>query len=74
MKSSPSFWSVFDFATKEQQLAELDKLIERSNAQVAERRRRDDDDDDDRKWQGKYPYPPKKKKISSVLGDILDFG
>ena len=28
MKSSPSFWSVFDFATKEQQLAELDKLIE----------------------------------------------
>lgn len=53
---------------------ELDKLIERSNAQVAERRRRDDDDDDDRKWQGKYPYPSKKKKISSVLGDILDFG
>ena len=56
---------------------ELDKLIERSNAQVQSERRRDDDDDDDRdypKGKVKYPYPPKKKKLSSVLGDILDFG
>jgi uncharacterized protein len=57
---------------------ELDKLIERSNAQVQSVRRRDvDDDDDDRdypKGKVKYPYPPKKKKLSSVLGDILDFG
>ena len=56
---------------------ELDKLIERSNAQVASVRRRDDDDDDDyrRPKDGiKYPYPAKKKKLSSVLGDILDFG
>ena len=55
----------------------LDKLIERSNAQVQSVRRRDDDDDDDRdypKGKVKYPYPPKKKKLSSVLGDILDFG
>ena len=57
---------------------ELDKLIERSNAQVQSVRRRDvDDDDDDRdypKGKVKYPYPPKKKKLGSVLGDILDFG
>ena len=57
---------------------ELDKLIERSNAQVQSVRRRDDDDDDDDrdypKGKVKYPYPPKKKKLSSVLGDILDFG
>jgi Zn-finger nucleic acid-binding protein len=54
---------------------ELDKLIERSNAQVASARRKDDDDDDDYKGpRAKYPYPPKKKKLSSVLGDILDFG
>ena len=55
---------------------ELDKLIERSNAQLADRRRRDDDDDDDddRKWSMKYPNQPKKKKLKSVLGDILEFG
>lgn len=54
---------------------ELDKLIERSNAQLVDRRRRDDDDDDDdRKWSMKYPSQPKKKKMKSVLGDILDFG
>ena len=53
---------------------ELDKLIERSNAQVESVRRRDDDDDDYKAHKVKYPYPPKKKKLSSVLGDILDFG
>jgi Zn-finger nucleic acid-binding protein len=55
---------------------ELDKLIERSNAQVQSVRSRDDDDDDRDYTKGsvKYPYPPKKKKLSSVLGDILDFG
>ena len=55
---------------------ELDKLVERSNAQVESIRRRDDDDDerDLRKVLAKHPYPPKKKKFSSVLGDILDFG
>lgn len=52
---------------------ELDKLIERSNAQVDSVRRRDDDDDDYKAHKVKYPYPPK-KKLSSVLGDILDFG
>lgn len=53
---------------------ELDKLIERSNAQVESVRRRDNDDDDYKPHKVKYPYPPKKKKLSSVLGDILDFG
>ena len=56
---------------------ELDKLVERSNAQIESIRRRDDDDDDERdlrKVLAKHPYPPKKKKFSSVLGDILDFG
>lgn len=53
---------------------ELDKLIERSNAQVESVRRRDDDDDDYKAHKVKYPCPPKKKKLSSVLGDILDFG
>jgi Zn-finger nucleic acid-binding protein len=53
---------------------ELDKLIERSNAQVESVRRRDDDDDDYKVHKVKYLYPPKKKKLSSVLGDILDFG
>lgn len=53
---------------------ELDKLIERSNAQVESVRRRDNDDDDYKPHKVKYTYPPKKKKLSSVLGDILDFG
>lgn len=53
---------------------ELDKLIERSNSQVANGRRRNDDDDDDYKRSVKFPYPPKKKKLKSVLGDIFDIG
>ena len=53
---------------------ELDKLIERSNAQLAVQRDWDDDDDDDRKWAGRGVVSPKKKKLKSVLGDIFDFG
>jgi len=55
---------------------ELDKLIERSAASVSpppqgsQQRDRDRDDDDDWKKKG---YP-KKKKASSLLGEIFDFG
>jgi Zn-finger nucleic acid-binding protein len=51
---------------------ELDKLIERTSA-PARSSRRDDDDDDDRKRVKYVPYPPKKKKMSSMLGEIFDF-
>jgi uncharacterized protein len=51
---------------------ELDKLIERTYA-PARSSRRDDDDDDDRKRVKYVPYPPKKKKMSSMLGEIFDF-
>ena len=53
---------------------ELDKLIERASASMAPpaqaRRDRDWDDDDDWKKKG---YP-KKKKATSLLGEIFDFG
>lgn len=53
---------------------ELDKLIERAAASMAPppqpRRDRDRDDDDDWKKKG---YP-KKKKATSLLGEIFDFG
>ena len=52
---------------------ELDKLIERSNAQLAASRDWDDDDDE-RRWSGKPTGTPRKKKLKSVLGEILDFG
>ena len=45
---------------------ELDKVIERSSAQLSSRRDWDDDDD----WKRKG----KPKKLKSVLGDIFDFG
>lgn len=48
---------------------ELDKIIERTA--VAAPRRRDDDDDD--RWKRPIAYSPKKKKMTSVLGDIFDF-
>ena len=52
---------------------ELDKLIERAAASMAppsQKRDRDWDDDDDWKKKG---YP-KKKKATSLLGEIFDFG
>ena len=52
---------------------ELDKLIERSNTQLAVSRDWDDDDDD-RRWSGRPVGAPRKKKLKSVLGEILDFG
>ncbi len=57
---------------------ELDKIIERTaptTAPSAKPQKRDDDwdDDDDYKFK-KAPYPYKKKKMSSMLGDIFDFG
>ena len=56
---------------------ELDKIIERTSqpAPSSAPRKKDDDwdDDDDYKFKkGQYPY--KKKKMSSMLGDIFDFG
>lgn len=69
---------------------ELDKVIERSNQQlqaamlpkVDDRyERRSDDRDDDRyekrskDWEKKsYEYKPKKKKATSFLSDLLEFG
>lgn len=49
---------------------ELDKLIERTGGPVRSPRR---DDDDDHKKVKYVPYPPKKKKMSSMLGEIFDF-
>jgi Zn-finger nucleic acid-binding protein len=49
---------------------ELDKVIERANAQLVGGRRRDDDDD--RKWSSTYTVPTKKKKLKSVLGDLFE--
>lgn len=55
---------------------ELDKIIERTagaaapSPRSAPRRDWDDDDDDD-KWKYKNP---KKKKATSLLGEIFDFG
>jgi len=55
---------------------ELDKLIERANNDIARpstdaprRDRRDDSDEIERLHYTKYP---KKKKMSSLLGDIFD--
>ena len=59
---------------------ELDKIIERTAGGAAPQQpappprsapRRDWDDDDDDKWKYKTP---KKKKASSILGEIFDFG
>lgn len=59
---------------------ELDKIIERTAGSVAPQQaapaprpapRRDWDDDDDDKWKYKTP---KKKKATSLLGEIFDFG
>lgn len=50
---------------------ELDKLIERTAAPARPSRR--DDDDEDRKRLKYVPYQTKKKKMSSVLGEIFDF-
>lgn len=57
---------------------ELDKIIERANdhsqpSAKSSRRDWDDDDDDDYKFK-KGPFPAKKKKMSSMLGDMFDFG
>lgn len=53
---------------------ELDKLIERSAGSAPQAsqpaRRRDDSDEIERI---KYVQYPKKKKMSSMLGDIFDF-
>lgn len=59
---------------------ELDKIIERANNDFqspsgnAPRTSRRDDDDSDEIERLKYAKYPKKKKMSSVLGDIFDFG
>ncbi len=53
---------------------ELDKLIERANAQLSQPSRKRHDDDDDYKRPKYVVYPKKKKKVSSVLGEIFDFG
>jgi len=53
---------------------ELDKLIERAAGSVTpppQSRDRDRDWDDDDDWKKKYP---KKKKATSLLGEIFDFG
>lgn len=58
---------------------ELDKIIERSAADVPRSRRDDDDDDDDRRRDSRehrddvrYDMPKKKKK-SSMLSELFDF-
>lgn len=53
---------------------ELDKVIERANTQSTRSTRAYDDDDDDFKRTKYVTYPKKKKKVSSVLGEIFDFG
>ena len=50
---------------------ELDKLIERTGTPTRSSRR--DDDDDEYKRVKYVPYPAKKKKMSSMLGEIFDF-
>jgi len=54
---------------------ELDKIIERASGELdsarrTERRRDDDDDDDRKRWTGGHA----KKRKSSILGEIFDFG
>lgn len=58
---------------------ELDKLIERANNNspssggTPPRTSRRDDDDSDEIQRLKYAKDPKKKKMSSFLGDIFEF-
>ena len=54
---------------------ELDKILERASSAMASYR--DDDDDDwkeDRKKREQLGRYPKKKKMSSFLGDIFEIG
>jgi hypothetical protein len=54
---------------------ELDKILERASSAMTSSR--DDDDDDwkeDWKKREKSGYHPKKKKMSSFLGDIFEIG
>ena len=59
---------------------ELDKIIERASNDFqsptgnAPRTSRRHDDDSDEIERLKYAKYPKKKKMSSMLGDIFDFG
>jgi Zn-finger nucleic acid-binding protein len=56
---------------------ELDKILERASSAMISYRDDDDDDDDwkeDRKKREKLGHYPKKKKMSSFLGDIFELG
>ncbi|MFZ9630285.1 MAG: zf-TFIIB domain-containing protein [Ilumatobacteraceae bacterium] len=50
---------------------ELDKIIERAAAEMTGRRR-DDSDGFSRDWSGDRPAP-KRKKATSLLGELFDF-
>lgn len=52
---------------------ELDKVIERSNQQLAEAVR-PRNDRDERRDRDDHSQKPKKKKASSFLSDLLEFG
>lgn len=56
---------------------ELDKLIERASGSASKSSRKDIDHDDGDSYFDRFKYsryPKKKRKMSSVLGDIFDFG
>jgi len=55
---------------------ELDKILERASSAMASYRDDDDDDDwkEDWKKREKQGHYPKKKKMSSFLGDIFEIG
>lgn len=52
---------------------ELDKIIERSGSTVKSRRDDDSDEYDRERLMGRFGGYPKKKKKSSILGEIFDF-
>lgn len=53
---------------------ELDKIIERSLPSNSKTRRDDDDWDDDDDDVRRGPFPKKRNKRSSLLGELFDFG